>query len=311
MKTKNRIPGLLEYFGVRSKNYFHSRPEISYDPEDRQAYFLDQRQRAAYDGPFDDNGLPLYPVGSAPVHLPAQIMAWGLGHLELFRRDQHFENQSKFKLAADWLVAQQLPHGSWLSTVPMKKYRLEGPWRSAMVQGLGISLLTRAALVFDNERDKYLECATKALQPFHKRPADGGVTTYHEAGPFYEEYPCDPPRHVLNGFVFALWGLYDMVRIADNNEAQLLWNNGLATLKAWLPMYDLGYWSLYQLPAKPKNPATVLYHELHVKQLGVMMKIAPDPAFERHYNRWRGYLRGKTNALRTLPSKLRWLAGGN
>ena len=304
---RDRLASLLEYVGFRSSSYYHSRPSISHDPDDPLAYYLDQRKRAEYGGPCDSAGLPKFPIGQRTVYLPAHLIAWGLGHLELYRENREYDHLSRFKLAADWLQENQTDDGCWLSPVPMPRYRLLSPWRSGMAQGLGISILTRAARLFDDSRDRYLDAAVAALQPFHKDIREQGITTYHSEGPFYEEYPCDPSRHVLNGFVFALWGLYDLVRAANHHEARLLWNNGLATLKAWLPAFDIGYWSLYQLPRTPRNPATVPYHELHIKQMAVLSEITDDPVFAEYHQRWYNYTDSSINALRTLPAKLRWL----
>lgn len=306
----NKLSGLLEYFGVRSRDYYHSRPEVAYNPDDPFAYYLDQRQRADYDGPFDENGLPLYPSGPDRLLLPVHLIAWGLGHLALFRDNGRLEHQTNFKKTADWLIENQGYDGCWLSPLAMPRYGLTEPWRSAMVQGLALSALTRAALLFADARETYLDAAARALLSFQAEIREGGVASYHAEGPFYEEYPCDPPRHVLNGFIFALWGLYDMVRVAEHPRAHLMWDNGLATLRVWLPRYDLGHWSLYQLPPQPRNPATVPYHELHVKQLEVMAAITSDDLFTEWHERWRGYLDNPLNRLRTLPSKVSWLLSG-
>ena len=40
--------------------------------------------------------------------------------------------------------------------------------------------------------------------------AEGGVQARLGDGPWPEEYPTDPPSYVLNGGIFALWGLYDV-----------------------------------------------------------------------------------------------------
>lgn len=309
MGLKSGLRDLGEYFGRRPTDYYHSRPEVAYDPNDPLPYYLDQRQRADYDGPTDDDNVPLYAAGGNLTRLPVHITLWALGQLEHYRRDGQQDRLEKCRPALDWLVKSQTDDGAWLSEVPMKRYRLEGSWRSAMAQGLAISTLLRAAHLRAGDRDYYVASAIKALGPFHKDVAHGGVTTYHEAGPFYEEYPCRPSCHVLNGFIFALWGLYDLVRFENNDEARLLWKNGLETLRAWLPQYDLGYWSLYQLPRKPRNPATVPYHELHVKQLAVMFQITGEPIFGEYSHKWESYLGHRYNALHTLPAKLVWLAG--
>ncbi len=300
-----KLASLSEYLGLNSSSYYHKPTPVSYEPNDPTAYYLDQSARAAYKGPFDKNGVPMYPHTGGIDYLPVHIILYALGHLELYRRNKTGESLNRLLQSANWLVASQQPDGSWLSPFGMPKFGLPGPWRSAMTQGMAISLLLRAR-EFTSD-DHYTESAVRALAPFHQEVADGGVTSYHEAGPFYEEYPCRPHRHVLNGFLFAMWGLYDLVRFRDNHEARTLWRSGLGTIAHWLPRYDMGFWSLYHIPSPPPNPATVKYHRLHINQLAVMHELTGEVIFEEYRNRWQGYLDSRFKALRTLPLKLRWL----
>jgi len=114
---------------------------------------------------------------------------------------------------------------------------------------------------------------------------------------------------VLNGFIYALWGLRDLAQ-QGNADAARLWESGSRTLIAWLPRYDLGYWSLYHVPEVPRNPATVAYHRLHINQLDVMYELTSLLIFKEYADRWRGYLSSRLNALRSLPSKLMWVLTG-
>jgi len=302
-----RASNLLEYFGVRSKSYYHSQPAVSCDPEDPLAYYLDQTRRAAYNGPLDESGVPLYGYGNEGglTYLPAHIIPYALGHLELYRQRQCDENMHKFQVCVDWLEENQQEDGSWTTNLPMKKFGLTDPFKSAMAQGLGISCLVRAAQLLDNPC--YLDCATRALRPFQRTVDEGGVTTLHKEGPFYEEYPCIPSQHVLNGFLFALWGLHDMARIEHTAEARTLWDDGISTLIKWLPQWDIGYWSLYSIPDRPRNPATVPYHQLHIKQMRVMHTLTGENIFSNYAEHWQDCMAGRFNALRTLPAKLWWL----
>ena len=301
--NREKLANFLEYFGVSSSNYFLSRVTATAELEDPLAYYLDMSPRAVYDGPVDEVGLPIYaPLGG--LHLPVLILNWALGHLERYRQTRTEIHLSACRRAADWLVDSQAEDGAWMNPGGMPKYGLKGPFRSAMTQGLAISLLARMNRLV--EHDRYMSAAIDGLKPFTQPVADGGVTTYHDEGPFFEEYPCDPPHHVLNGALFAMFGLWDLAEAGESSEARALWYQGLATLIAWLPRFDLGYWSLYHLPATPPNPATIKYHELHVDQLRVLHAVTGDQTFATYADRWAGYRRRRLNALRTLPSKLRW-----
>src|SRR5260370_9661573 len=99
-----------------------------------------------------------------------------------------------------------------------------------MAQGVAISVLTRAYRI--TEDSDYLQSATRALLPFTKNVDDGGVrrgfslaSGTSAAGNFYEEYPTRSySAFTLNGFMFALIGLYDLSQI-PNQDAGLLFEN--------------------------------------------------------------------------------------
>jgi heparosan-N-sulfate-glucuronate 5-epimerase len=300
-----KAANLLEYFGVRSQSHYLARFSVNYRQDDPMAYGLDLSSRADIDGLTDAAGKPL---SSSATLLPVHVLLWALGNLELQRRYPTPQRRESLKAAVDWLLRNQETTGTWPARFPTPRFGLDRPFPSAMTQGLAISMLLRAGRVLNDGR--CLPAAVNALRPFNLSLADGGVTTHHADGLFFEEYPCQPPRHVLNGALYAMFGLWDMVRFEDNSDARRLWDEGLITLIKWLPQFDLGYWSLYHIPQNPKNPATVKYHQLHVDQLTVMHAITGEPEFAKYRDRWQGYLDSRFNALRTLPAKLRWLVSG-
>lgn len=66
---------------------------------------------------------------------------------------------------------------------------------------------------------------------------------------WFEEYPTTPGSFVLNGFLYSLLGLYDLASINRNgtNKSRQLYDEGMATLKEMLPLYDTGSGSIYDL----------------------------------------------------------------
>ena len=89
-------------------------------------------------------------------------------------------------------------------------FRLDPPWLSAMAQGEGASLLTRLHLETGEER--YAEAALLALKTMELAVPAGGTLAEFEGQPFLEEYPTEIPSCVLNGAIFAIWGLDDVGR---------------------------------------------------------------------------------------------------
>jgi heparosan-N-sulfate-glucuronate 5-epimerase len=299
-----KFRSLMEYFGIRSSSYYHSDARANYDPDDPIAYYLDHTLRAHFPGPRDSDGVLLYSRSGHTGYHPVLNALYALGHCDLFRLHGEESNRDECLKIADWFLNTQDDRGLWLTPFPQKTFGLKENFVSAMAQGMGISVLVRAHRLTD--RHEYVEAARKALGIFHVDVADGGVQSTTDGRIFYEEFPTDPPHHVLNGFIYAMWGLYDLVRLENDDNARVLWEDGLATLVEWLPQFDMGHWSLYHIGAGMANPATIAYHKLHIEQLKVMFAITGLAVFEQYATRWERYLAARWNALRTLPRKLAW-----
>ncbi len=70
---------------------------------------------------------------------------------------------------------------------------------------------------------------------------------------------------VLNGWLSALIGLYDAINSGfGDDEIIEIFNKSLKSLTEKLPLYDFGFWSLYNLPSSYTNIASIHYHDLHV-----------------------------------------------
>lgn len=299
-----KLFNVLQYFGVHSASYYHSEATANYHRDQPLAYYLDHTPRAHYPGPTDRDGIPQYNYGGQVDYLPVLVALIGLGHGDLYVRTDEPIHRDTLIRYADWFARSQTDKGEWLTPVAMKKFGLEPDFPSAMTQGMGISVLVRAHLLTGDAR--YLESAGAALAPFKIDVAEGGVRTVTEGHVFFEEYPSRQPHHVLNGFLYAIWGLYDLIRLENNREAHQLWDEGLATLIEWLPRFDTGRWSWYHIGEGMKNPATIPYHKLHIEQLRVMHAITGHEIFHETARRWQSYLQGKFNALSTLPRKIAW-----
>ena len=131
-----------------------------------------------------------------------------------------------------------------------------------MAQGRALSVLTRAWQC--TAAAKYSESARRALAAFSVPIERGGITDTYDGRITYEEYPARPAPHVLNGMIFALFGVWDVVRAQpDEGHAAEIFERGAATVEALLPRYDTGWWSLCDLyhleAATPRNPCTAHY----------------------------------------------------
>jgi len=270
------------------------------------------RGGGTHDFRFDDDGIPAVPtyidVERPRLHyFPIAISQYALAIFHTWLRTGSEEDRTRFLKFAAWFVDHQAEDGCWYAEPDVPVYRLPGPWRSAMGQGRGISVLTRAWQLTGEAR--HLEGAVRALGAFETPIAEGGIVGACNGHATYEEYPAQPAPHVLNGMIFALFGVWDLVRAGpDDGRARAVFERGVASLEALLPLYDAGIWSLYDLyhleiPG-PRNACTAHYHDMHVKQLRALHAITGRTAFATFAERWSGYQRRPTGRLWAYGRKL-------
>jgi heparosan-N-sulfate-glucuronate 5-epimerase len=114
----------------------------------------------------------------------------------------------------------------------------------------------------------------------------------------------DPPTHILNGFMWALWGAFDFWLARGDATAKGIFDRGVETLVRNLPRFDTGYWSLYeQSGTRLQMLASPFYHRLHIVQLRVMSRLTGDARFAAVAERWEGYALRRGNRTRALVEK--------
>jgi peptidoglycan/xylan/chitin deacetylase (PgdA/CDA1 family) len=228
---------------------------------------------------------------------------WGLGCYDRFLMGEGEEWLAAAAAAGDYLLERQRVDGAWVHGILMRHtYLLEPPWVSAMAQGEGASLLVR--LHRETGEERYADAAIKALGPLRLPTSEGGTRAMLDGGPFFEEYPTDPPSFVLNGGFFALWGCYDVGQGLDDGRASEDFADGIEALAGNIERWDTGYWSLYDLfPHPVPNIASSAYHGLHTTQLRAMQLIAPRSELEQAASRFRDYAQSPRNRSRAFARK--------
>jgi len=122
--------------------------------------------------------------------------------------------------------------------------------------GGGDVVLVRAYYETDDAR--YLEAAEAAIRPLLVPIEEGGLQHADETGVWLEEYPTDPPTHVLNGALFTVFGLHDLVRATGDQAAATLLEESVDTIARNLDRYESDGWVLYELKPDswPRRPTT-------------------------------------------------------
>ena len=182
--------------------------------------------------------------------------------------------------------------------------RLIAPWYSGLAQGQGISLLVRAHAETGDQ--SFLQGAERAFTALIAPVSDGGTLHINGDGrAWIEEYIVDPPTHILNGFMWALWGVWDYFLATDEGKPKELFERCVETLTSNLHRYDIGFWSLYELSGtKLKMIASPFYHSLHIVQLEIMFRLTGDEIFRMYVERWTTYRASRMKKARALGQKV-------
>jgi heparosan-N-sulfate-glucuronate 5-epimerase len=278
-------------------------------------YFLSHRELFPEPDIFhiqtDKNGIAMWDykgrLGLHTEYVPWVISSYALGMYNLHYDTLKKSYLEKFFKHVDFLVRNltyRRNFGVWLVQFPWIApcYLCKQPWISGMYQALGLSALARAWMISKNE--KYLDTAQRALLSFEVPVFKGGVLKVDGKGFWwYDEYACTKRANVLNGFLFALIGIYEYYKVSKDPKALFLFNNGIKTARYYIGKYDLNFlvfkWSKYDdkllFYSGPK------YHNWHIKQLRKLHEITRDKKFLIWAIRWSEYQK-KYNSL--VHSKL-------
>jgi heparosan-N-sulfate-glucuronate 5-epimerase len=303
--------------GESQLTFWHETPQASPRASSHELgeYYMLFAKKADYAGHHDSTGIPMlnYHGKIGLQYNPIAIAQWGLGNYNLFCQNQSNGRKNKFLTASDWLCTHLEPnsHGTWVWNHHFDwEYRslLKAPWYSALAQGQGISLLVRAYR--ETGAVVYLEAAQRAFTSFLKSTSEGGVTFTDQRGNlWFEEYIVSPPTHILNGFVWTVWGVYDYFLATQNIAALGLFEQAVLTLHTNLDRYDLGFWSLYERAGNERSGpllpmvASPFYHRLHIVQLRVMHRLTGDEIFAQFADMWETYARSRVKRTRALCYK--------
>lgn len=156
---------------------------------------------------------------------------------------------------------------------------LVAPWYSAMAQGQALSVFTRLFEVTSDPSWRLAADATflsllqqpEGTAPFASRVDSAGRLWLEE----YPRYPVQDSEMVLNGHIYAMYGLHDYWQLTGDANARSIFLGALSTIEksvmtgfrrpGWLSVYSLRH----QLN-------TLSYHPVHIGQFLVVWRMTRD-----------------------------------
>jgi hypothetical protein len=260
-----------------------------------RGYPLDFSYKATYPYQSDSNLIPLLPLStqhwatsSSLVYNPIVIAQWGLGNHIEYINSKSKKSLSSFYSAANWLL-KNLSNVGKCSFYEFNYFISDRPVRSAMANGLAISLLLRYSEELDGNLDHLSLVIERLVRGLMLSIDDGGVLSNKSDVLVLEEYTHEP-HCIFNGHVFAVIALIEYSKHRFHNSDVLnmedldsLINSTLSILKK----IDIGFWSLYSLrEAKTLNYASRFYHLLHIDLLTILFRFTGLDGFKEHRDKF-------------------------
>jgi heparosan-N-sulfate-glucuronate 5-epimerase len=239
----------------------------------------------------DATGVPRARIRLAGVvYKPAYIAWWGLIKLGHFLRHHDIASRDAFLKQVDWLESHAVtrPDGAvvWFNDFDslQGKTLLRAPWISAYDQGLVISALVRGYRL--TGRPRLLELLQGASRIFTLGIHEDGVRESVSPGAaVYSELPGQGIPGIQDGFMSSLLGLYDLFVETGDAVARQLFDEGIAGLKALLPVWDYRQrWSWYGSRAYLCPPP---YHYLNRLLLEVLGQLTGEALLSEYAQAWK------------------------
>jgi hypothetical protein len=178
---------------------------------------------------------------------------------------------------------------------------MSGDVPSSIIQGSVISALVRVGQqkpgVIPND------VLRRAINALVGPAAAGGTVTHSLEGPFLEEF--DSLSHVLNGCVYGLWALYDLIDGLANAEVRSIAESVESCLARLAPRFTMANgWSLYALDTYGYAPlASIDYHRLHIRMFRLLSARTGHVAYGDAVERWETALNSRSVKCAVLARK--------
>ena len=194
----------------------------------------------------------------------------------------------KFIHCARWLL-QQL---TYVDSGALYLFNWRQPWypqvgqpfTSGMTSGRALQVFTRAHQL--TKDTAYLKASRALLNGYTRPITAGGFTIMEPQGWWFEEI-ADTAGHtprILDGHIYALMGVRDYDSLYPSPLAKAIFNQGLQSLKYYLPHYGAGtdtmYYDGYRLPADRK------YKQIILTQMHWLTQATNDSLIRHTYYRW-------------------------
>ena len=238
--------------------------------------------------PVDSCGVIMFGYNSKNYYHPVQLAQKANVFIDSYKISGNTEYIEKAALFASKLLEISLEINETIFFPYPFDYPMHGneadkmiaPWYSGMAQGQTLSAFVR--LYQATGESHYLTAAHKIFNSYScffasNKPWIAFIDDEHYY--WIEEYPNDQqPDHTLNGFIFAIYGLYDDYFATQNSECKKLFQASITTIYKNIEKFrNEGDISAYCLKHRIKSNK---YHHVYMDQLNMLYKMTGEKYFQ-------------------------------
>lgn len=281
-----KILRFYRYFKMfTSKSSFHIEQGLGkrISKDSIEGYYNDLTGKVSEKTQLDLQGIPVNTTHKLErIHFFISIAQYAIGNYDKYLLTNEGIYLKNFLKISEWLLDKQDYRGGFdISNV---LYSDIGNNYSSMAQSEIASVFIRAYK--ETTYNKFLIAAKKSIDLMITPIEQGGTMRVIEDKIFFEEVVRKDPYVILNGWIFSIYGLFDIIKVCDDEIYKEILNTTLNTLKDELSVYDIKFWTYY---AKDGTVASPAYHALHVAQLESLYYLTGDIVFKNYYEKWDSY----------------------
>ncbi|MFA5080832.1 MAG: D-glucuronyl C5-epimerase family protein [Candidatus Paceibacterota bacterium] len=270
------------------KDYSHQSQPIGKYFCDQRCYYNDLRGKAVWNGAKIDGIPALKLAATGKMFLfPIDIFLYGLGSLDryFFDKDHLFLNNvtNVARWMADNISLSGYFDNKWRERCAQYEFYSNN---SCMAQGLALSFAIRVVtynLCNQSIHARLVNIIDRIRNNMLLSVEFGGTCLKNKEGIFFVEFPRKDYNIVLNGWIFAVFGLFDFIHYKKDVEVEMVFNSTVKTMSMILPDYHLSCgWAYYDNMGRICSP---FYQNLHIVLLEALYGITGLEIFAEYCNK--------------------------
>lgn len=282
----------LNFYKYNIKPRYENKSGLELQPyvydlhSERLIHTYANHKKGLYEGEigfYDNEGTFIFKTENFIQYNVCGIAICALVYFEDYILTNSEDSRTKFESQIKWLVKNYKKLND--TTVFWEYHSKEEPnFISGIIQGFVISALLRAYQYYNDPM--YLDLSKFAFNMLDTKIENGGLKLINAKYACWFEEHIESPN-ILNGHIYALFGIYDLYRVTKDNMYSEIFYLGVQDVKNNIKDFDLGFYTKYA--ASSPNPCNNSYHYTHCSQFHVLHQITGDDFFRKYNQKFKKY----------------------